>query len=58
MVQCRKVMVFCLLALLGCRHKSHNIVGTWDIKGGPGPVTFSFTSDGNFKTEATIPVKK
>ena len=45
-----------LAALLcGCAGVSHKIVGDWDITGGPGPATFSFTADGNFKTEATLP---
>lgn len=38
--------------LLGCRGKSHSIVGTWDIKGGPTAATFTFAADGNFKAEA------
>ena|ERR1041385_656337 len=41
--------------LCGCAHGSHNIMGVWDIKGGPGPATISFQADGNFKTEATMP---
>jgi hypothetical protein len=45
------------LICLGCgtRGGSHNIVGNWDIKGGPGPATMAFKADGNFATEATMP---
>ena len=41
--------------LFGCSHANHNIVGVWDINGGPGPATITFQTDGNFKTEATMP---
>jgi uncharacterized protein (TIGR03066 family) len=42
--------------LTGCGGgAAHNLVGTWDIKGGPGPATMAFAADGNFKTEASMP---
>jgi hypothetical protein len=41
--------------LFGCSRSNHNLVGVWDIQGGPGPATFTFQADGNFKTEATMP---
>ncbi len=44
------------LALAGCaKTASHSIVGTWDIKGGPGQATMTLSADGNFKTEASMP---
>ena len=49
------VMAFAATLLGGCAHPGHNVVGAWDIKGGPGPASITFTSDGNFKTEATMP---
>jgi len=61
MVNRRGLLICALLVgaiISGCARVTHNIVGTWDIKGGPGPATFSFTADGNFKTEATMPGRK
>jgi hypothetical protein len=46
--------VLAVALLYGCGH-SHSIVGSWDIKGGPGPATITFQPDGNYKTQATMP---
>lgn len=39
--------------LAGCSAKRHSVVGTWDVQGGPTAASFSFQSDGQFKTEAS-----
>ena len=39
----------------GCRTSGHDIIGTWDIKGGPGPATLEFQANGNFNTKASMP---
>ena len=48
-------IVFAAAALCGCGMTNHNLVGVWDIHGGPGQAKFTFQADGNFKTEATMP---
>jgi hypothetical protein len=46
-------MVILSVPLAGCSHRS--VVGVWEVQGGPGPATFTFQADGNFKTEASMP---
>lgn len=57
----RSMWLFAVLAiavLVGCSHVRHNIVGSWDIMGGPGPATISFTKTGNFSTVAALPGRR